>query len=88
MNLLKETMNDDEFDILYDKEQDTITIGDVEFSCEFFRQLNNLKVDAINITSMKVDHNRNLSQVGPDEFLVGREDIKISIEAYANHFRK
>ena len=79
---------DDEFDILYDKEKDTITIGDVEFSCEFFRQLNSLKVDAIHITSMKVDHDRNITPLGNGQFVQGRETIRVSIEAFANYFRK
>jgi hypothetical protein len=82
------SLTDDEFDILYDKERDIITVGETEFSCEFFRQINSLKVDSIHIVSMKVDYNRNLNQVGPDEFLVGREDIKVEIVAQANYRKK
>ena len=80
-------MNDDEFNIIYDKEKDTIIVGDVEFSCEFFRQINSLKIDSFNVINMKIDRDTNAVSLGNGQYTSGRETIRISFEGFANYIR-
>jgi hypothetical protein len=77
-------MEHDEFDIIVDKEKDLITIGTLEFTGDFFRNLMAWKMRKIRLIQWNVQCNPNFHQLGNYVYNTAKPELLIKLEASAD----